>query len=154
MSQFCFDTAEAAKAAGGSSPRTRIYRVDRTVEDQTVTKFVPGASQEIALSRFAAEVLGLQAVPDKKQKMARERGPAVPKVTKKHLDQLVEQATNAASPEEAQKILTEVKSLRQQLEESKAAKKAAKDAVTTAQAPATPPGPPSPPSNVPAPPAP
>lgn len=147
MSQFCFDTAAAAKAVAGEDPKVRVYRLEQPRPDGNIVKFVPGKSGEIALARFAAEVCDVRhSLDGRKPKDDKE-------VTKKQVDQLYKQAEEAANPEEALKILTEAKTLRQQLEEAKVAKKAAKAAGTATTTVAAPPGPPAPPSNVPAPPA-
>lgn len=139
--QFCFDDEAAAKAAIGEAPRLRVYKTS-SPKLPDVTKFVIAPSRELAGFRFASEFLSLDVSPSKAPSAAASKG-----VTQKQIDQLIDKAASS-TPEEATKILTEVKSLKDQLAEARARRKANK------VNPAAPAAPPAPPANVPAPPAP
>ncbi len=139
MSQFCFDTKADAEKAIADPKRVRVYEA----KSPKFTKFVIAPSKELAYFRFGSEFGDVTIAASRSESAT----PAAKVPSQKQINQLVDQAASATDLGEAQKILQQVKSLREQLEAHKAAKKAA----VNAPAPPAPPAPPA--DNVPAPPA-
>jgi hypothetical protein len=132
MSQFCFDDAATATKAVNGAPRVRVYKISSKIDGKDVTKFTVGSNREVALARYAIAVHGV-AVESSRESNAVSGG-----VSQRQYNKLIEQATTA-QPDEAVKILSEAKTLKEQLDAKRAQRKANKEA-------STPPAPPAPPA--------
>ncbi len=131
MSEFCFEDSAAAKTAADATPKSRTYKI--TNGDSTY--YVVALTKDMAVSRYALEILGVEASADRVSAGGRPASTG-PKVNPKMIKELEAQAAEAKTPEEAFKLLGEAKSLKVLLEEKRAAKKLAKEAANPPLAPA------------------